>query len=144
MAGTWPARTWTFEELVGASLMNTHIRDNLEDLRLFEKTGVLYNENGITSTANIIMWRARLACKVKAVRGYRVGGTAASINARKNGSTTFLTGDLSVTTADTWMNGTLKSDASVNLAAGDKLEFMLTSVTGSPTQVGVQIEFELS
>jgi len=105
----------------------------------FERGGVLVNSNGITAAINIIAWRAPYACIVMNVKGYRVGGTGATVNARKNGSSTHLSSALSLSSADTWMDGGSVQNATY--AAGDKLEIMLVSVTGSPTQVGIQVDF---
>ncbi len=89
---------------------------------------------------NIITWRARFACTVTNVRGYRVGGIGATINARKNGISNHLATALSLTSADTWLDGgTVQNTA---YAEGDKLEMMIISVTGSPTQIAIQVDFE--
>jgi hypothetical protein len=101
--------------------------------------GVIINTNGITATINVIAWQAPYACKVVQVRGYRVGGTSCSINARLNGASNHLSSALSLTSADTWMDGGAVSNATY--AALDKLEIMITAVVGSPTQIGVQVVF---
>jgi len=54
---------------------------NLENV-LFTKGGPVLTP----SVWNIIVWRAPFACTVTNVRGYRVGGTGATINARRNGA----------------------------------------------------------
>jgi hypothetical protein len=91
------------------------------------------------STGNFIAWRAPFACTVTAVYGYRVGGTGTTINARKNGSYNHLASALSLTSTDTWMSGGTVQNAAY--AIGEKLEIMIVSVSGSPTQVAVQIDF---
>ena len=88
---------------------------------------------------NIVIWRAPFACTVTNVRGYRVGGTGATVNARKNGTLTHKSADLSLTSADTWMNGGAVQNTAY--AVGDKLEIMLVTLTGTPTQVAVQVDF---
>jgi hypothetical protein len=88
---------------------------------------------------NIIVWRAPFACTVTNVRGYRVGGTGATVNARKNGTLNHLAADLSLTSADSWMDGGAVQNAAY--AAGDKLEIMIVSVAGTPTQVAVQVDY---
>lgn len=88
---------------------------------------------------NIIIWRAPFACTVTAVKGYRVSGTGATINARRNGASNHLSSALSLTSADTWMDGgTVQNTA---YAVGDKLEIMIVSVSGSPDQVAVQVDY---
>lgn len=143
MAWTAP-RTWTPGETVTASLMNAHVRDNLNTLAVFSRGGTIVNPNGITATINIIVWYATVACTVTNVRGYRVGGGAStsSINARKNGTSNHLSSAKVLTNADTWYDGGAVQNATY--AAGDKLEIMLTAVAGSPTQVCVQVDFVLA
>ena len=90
---------------------------------------------------NIITWRAPFACTVTNVRGYRVGGTGATINARLNGSSTHLSSDLSLTSVDTWQDGGgVQNTAYV---AGDKLEIMIVTLAGSPSQIAVQVDFTI-
>jgi len=85
---------------------------------------------GIPNAAlNIIVWRAPFACTVTNVRGYRVGGTGATINARRNGTLNHLASALSVSSADTWMDGGAVSNTAY--AAGDKLEIMIVTTTGT-------------
>jgi len=88
---------------------------------------------------NIIVWRAPFTCTVTNVRGYRVGGTTASINARRNGTSNHLASDNVIGTADVWDDGGAVQN--IAYAVGDKLEIMITVVTGSPTQVAVQVDF---
>jgi len=106
-----------------------------------QRGGILVNPNGITATINVIAWRAPYDCTVLRVYGYRVGGTSASINARRNGTDNHLSSGLSLTSADTWMGaGAVQNTAYV---FGDKLEIMLTVVAGSPTQIGVLVELSV-
>jgi len=94
---------------------------------------------GPAGAINVIAWRAPFACTVTNVRGYRVGGTGATINARKNGSLNHLASNLSLTSADTWMDG--GSVQNTSYAAGDKLELMVVSISGAPTQIAIQVDF---
>ena len=94
-----------------------------------------------TEAINIIVWRAPFACTVRAVKGYRVDGTGATVNARRNGVSNHLASHLSLTSANEWMDGgTVQNTAYV---AGDRLEIMIVSITGSPTQVAVQVDFAI-
>lgn len=104
----------------------------------FSRGGTVVKSDGVAAI-NVIVWRAPFACTVTAVKGYRVSGSGATINARKNGSSNHLASDLSLTSADTWMDG--GSVQNTAYAAGDKLEIMVVSVTGTPTQVAVQVDF---
>lgn len=101
----------------------------------FSKGGVALDPD----VRNIIIWRAPFACTVTKVWGYRVGGTGATINARLNGVSNHLASALSLTSADTWMDGGAVQNTAY--VTGDKLEIMIVSVTGAPTQVAIQIDF---
>ena len=105
----------------------------------FSRGGTLIQSDGLTAASNIIVWRAPFACTVTAVKGYRVGGSGATVNARRNGSSNHLSSAVSLASADTWTDGGAVQNTAYS--AGDKLEIMIVSVTGSPTQVAVQIDF---
>lgn len=92
-----------------------------------------------TAAIDVIVWRAPYSCTVTNVRGYRVGGTGATINARRNNSSNHLSTALSLTSADQWMDG--GSVQNTAYVAGDELEIMVVTVAGSPTQVAVQVDF---
>ena len=107
---------------------------------ILARGGTLYNQNGIATGANLIAWRAPYACTVSDVWGYYAGGTGAvGINARKNGSSDHLSAYLQMYTGNQWINGGAVQNTSY--VAGDKLEIMVVSVTGLPTQVAVQVDF---
>jgi hypothetical protein len=90
-----------------------------------------------TGAVAYTVWRAPQACTVTAVRGYRSGGTGATVNATTNGAD-LATTDLSLPTDVTWMAAaTLQNTA---LAAGDSIALAVRSVTGTPTAVSVQID----
>lgn len=110
-----------------------------QDVFVIERGGTVVNPNGITAAINIPAWCAPYAATVQSVKGYRVGGTGATINARKNGSSNHLSSALSLTSADTYMDGGAVQNASY--AVGDKLEIMVVSATGSPTEIGIQVNF---
>lgn len=103
---------------------------------VFPISGTLLSPTGAN---NVIVWQAPWPCTVTNVRGYRSGGTGATINARKNGSLNHLSSDLSLTSADSWMDGGTVQN--VAYAVDDKLEIMLTGVTGSVTQIGILVKF---
>lgn len=105
----------------------------------FARGGVLVQDAGITvGGRNVIVWRAPFNCDVVAVKGYRVGGTGATINARINGASTHLASDLSLTSADTWLDGGAVQN--VAYTVGDRMEIQIVTVAGSPTQVAVQVD----
>lgn len=88
---------------------------------------------------NIIVWRAPFACTVTNVRAYRVGGTGATINARKNGTLDHLSANLSLTSADTWLDGGAVQNTAY--AIGDKLEIKFITLAGTPTQIAIQVDY---
>ncbi len=88
---------------------------------------------------DVTIWRAPFACTVTNIRGYRVGGTGTTINARLNGTSEHLSSDLSLTSIATWMDGGAVQNAIY--AAGDKLELRLKSITGTPTEVTIEVDF---
>lgn len=106
------------------------------ETRIISRGGTILSP---TNGLNVIVWRAPFACTVTNVRGYRVGGTGATINARRNGSSNHLSSALSVSSADTWTDGGAVQNTIY--AAGDKLEIMIVTTAGSPTQVAVQVDF---
>jgi hypothetical protein len=106
----------------------------------FVRGGTIVNDIDYLRSINVPVWYATMACTVKNVRGYRVGGTGATINARKNGSLNHLASALSLTSANTWIDGGAVQNSSY--VAGDKLEIMLVSVAGSASQIGIQVDFD--
>ena len=109
---------------------------------VISRGGTLYDGSGITAGANIIVWRAPYAATVTNVRGFRVGGSGATVNARLNGAATFLSSDLSVTSTDDWLDGGAVQNTAI--VAGDEIEMQVVTVTGDPTQVAVQIDMTRS
>ncbi|MFE6716840.1 hypothetical protein ACFVDU_04530 [Streptomyces albidoflavus] len=86
-----------------------------------------------------VIWRAPIACTVTAVRGYRVGGTGATVNATRSGAD-LLAADLSLSTAATWLSGPgIQGGA---LAVGDTLAVAIRNTTGSPTAITIQVDIQ--
>lgn len=103
-------------------------------------TGFSRSATYITPAANTyVKWRAVKACVVTAVRGYRVAGSGAVINAQV-GANDLLAVDLSLTSAAAWISSTTIQNAT--LAAGDTLTLEIVSVAGSPDAVTVQVDLE--
>jgi len=105
----------------------------------FDKGG---NVISPTAPLNLVVWQAPFACVVTKVSGYRVGGTGATVNARRNGVDNHLVSNLSLTSADVWMAD--EAVQNTNFVEGDKLEIMIVTTAGSPTQVAVLVEFRRS
>src|SRR5690349_16850374 len=99
--------------------------------------GSIVNPSGITSAVNIVVCRFKIACTVTNVQAFRKGGTGATINAQKNGSLTHLSSALSLTSANTWMDGGTVQNTSY--AIDDYLEIMLVSVSGAPTEIDILV-----
>jgi len=107
---------------------------------VFSRGGTICKAGGIANEAlNIIVWRAPFACAATKVWGYRIGGTGAAINARKNGNLNLLASALSLASADVWMDGGAVQNE--NFAAGDKLEIMIVGTTDIVSQLAIQIDF---
>lgn len=86
------------------------------------------------------IYYAPQAYTITAVRGIRVGGTGATINAQNNGSD-IATVDLSLTSAGTWMAAPALQN--VGLSAGASLSLEVASASGTPTSVTVQVDMRL-
>lgn len=101
----------------------------------FSRSGVFTPPSATT----VVVWRAPKACTVIAVRGFRVGGSGATINAQKNSSDLLAT-DLSLVTADSWLSGPGVQNESFSV--GDTLKLEIASVAGSPTAVTIQVDLQ--
>jgi len=119
---------------------NLQVGGTIIGQNILSRGGTLYNSAGIANAAlNIIVWYAPFACTVTNVRGYRVGGTGATINARCSGSLNHLASALSLTLADIWLDGGAVQNTAY--AVGEKLEIMVASTAGTVTQLAIQIDF---
>jgi hypothetical protein len=67
------------------------------------------------------------------------GSTTSTFNARKNGASNHLATAASISSLDTWIDGGAVQNTSY--AAGDKLEIMIVTLSGSPTQFAIQVDF---
>jgi hypothetical protein len=92
-----------------------------------------------TGALTVPVWLAPFACTVTAVKGFRIGGTGATVNAQKNGASNHLASDLSLTVVSTWTDGGAVQNTAY--AVNDYLSVMLTGITGNPSQVNVQVNF---
>ncbi len=127
-------------QLIGYSLSSTKLLVMIESTsslaQKISKGGTILNP---TEAINVVVWRAPFPCNVEKVWGYRVGGTGATINARKNGAQNHLASALSLTSENIWLDGGMVQNISYEV--GDKLEIMIVSVDGNPTQVAIQVDF---
>lgn len=144
MAWTAP-RTWSPGETVTASLMNSHLRDNLNTLAVpaqkITKGGNIINPYGITATGEWMAWLVPFACSAVKLSARRVGGGASStkVNARKNFTSNLLATALDLAAAATEYESTTLQNESFD--PGDWFEVMITEIAGSPTQVFIEVEF---
>ena len=91
------------------------------------------------SPINVVIWRAPFACTVTALKGFAVGATGTTVNARRGGVSTHLAVDLTLGSLNAWLDGgTVQNTA---YAPGDELEIMLTGIGGNPSQIAVQVEY---
>lgn len=109
------------------------------------KSVTFWTPSGTFPLTPLPMWRVPYAITVTAIYAYRVGGTAATINARRvhtSTGTNHLASDFSVPAGPPWSGsaGAIVSGSAL-YAAGDSMEAMLQSITGTPTLVTVQIDY---
>lgn len=127
----------------GGALERFHLTEAERDIAVLDpvisRGGTAVASAGLSAGGNFHVWVAPYDCEVIAVKGIRSGGTGATINARRNGSSDHLASALSLTSADTWLDGGAVQN--VAYTTGDRLEIMVVTVAGSPTQVGVQVDF---
>ncbi|MEU6342213.1 hypothetical protein ABZ883_14875 [Streptomyces sp. NPDC046977] len=77
------------------------------------------------------------AAAIIAVRAYRTGGSAGTVQVKK-GASDILASALATTT-DSWAGSTTVQNASC--AAGDNISVVLASTAGSPTEILVQVDY---
>jgi hypothetical protein len=109
------------------------------------KSITVYSPSGTFPLTPIPIWRVPYAITVTAIYAYRVGGTAATINARRvhtSTGTNHLASDFSAPAGPPWSGsaGTIVSGSAL-YAAGDSMEAMFQSITGTPTLVTIQIDY---
>lgn len=105
----------------------------------FSKTAVFTDDTAV-APLTVVAWTAPFACTVTAIKGYRVGGTGATVNAyRGTTGTPLRSANLSLTSANTWMDGGAVQNTA--FAINDSLLIAVVTVAGTPTQVSVQVNF---
>jgi hypothetical protein len=106
----------------------------------FTRGGTLVNTADFLSAINICVWYATSACRVTAVRGWRVGGdTTTSINARKAGTDNHLATAKTLASESTWIDGGAVQNT--DYTVGQSLEVMVVSAGPSATQIAIQVDF---
>jgi len=114
----------------GASFNDLYLEGNAIGLKE-ERGATLQNTTSGLSADFTMVFRAYDGYTVDAIYCWREGGTGATVNVRKNGSSDLRSTDLSVASASTWTAfGTLQNNT---LVANDYLEVEVASVTGTVT-----------
>lgn len=105
----------------------------------FGRGGTLLNP---TAGQTVLVWRATDACTVTNVRAKCKGGTSITFNARRNGASNHLasaaTASAGDATTDLTDGGAVQNTAYV---VGDRLEIMVVTISGSPTEAAIQVDF---
>lgn len=143
-SGTYAAWTVSLSGIKGATGATgaTGAKGDTGSMATISRSASAYNSTGIPNSAvNRFLWVATVACTVTSIKGWRVGGSGAVINARKNGSSNHLASGLSLTSASAVLDGGTAQNTSY--AIGDYLEFMIVSTSGTVTELGIQINFSV-
>lgn len=83
MAWTSP-RTWVASEMVTATMMNSHVRDNMNVISSsFVKGGAWASAAGLTAADACAVWYCDHVATLTSIKALRKAGTGATINARK-------------------------------------------------------------
>jgi hypothetical protein len=108
-------------------------------VQIFTKGMTLADPTAVTALT-VTSWQAPFACTVTAIKGYRVGGTGATVQAYRNTTASPIrSAALSLTSASTWMPGGAVQNTS--FSTGNSLMLAVLSTAGSPTEVSVQVEY---
>jgi hypothetical protein len=101
----------------------------------FTRGGTILNP---TAAITVVVWYAPFAATVTHVLGYVSGATGSVINAQRNGSLPLLVSNLTLSSSGTWMDGGAVQNTAIS--AGDELQIVIVSVSGTPTQIAVEIQ----
>lgn len=125
---------WTLGDDIGND--EVEISGKLSDLsRTFAHGATV---KAVTGAGDCIVWEAPFAATVIAVRAIRlVGGTGATVNARRNFVDEHLAGDLSLPSLGVLVDGGAVQNTAY--VAGDFLEARIKSATGSPSDITIII-----
>lgn len=132
-----PFVTWTTAgDLTNQKVIGSFLTSVLQTSLPFARGGTVLKPS---APVNVIVWRAPFSCTVTAVKGYTSGATGSTVNARLNGTLNHLSSDLTLGSADTWLDGGAVQNTAY--VTGDKLEIMLTGIGGTPSELAVQVDF---
>lgn len=91
------------------------------------------------AVASYTIWQAPKPVTILGVRGFRNGGTGATINARVN-ALDLLANDMSLATADTWQSSGIVQNTA--MAAGASLSVAIRSLGGTPNYITFQVDYQ--
>jgi hypothetical protein len=93
----------------------------------------------ITAAIDSVVWIATRTCTVTSIKGFRIGGTGATINAGNLSTGNHLASHLSLVNASTVYDG--GAVQSTSYTTGQVLKIYVISVSGGPTQITIQVNF---
>lgn len=100
---------------------------------------VKYGWYAVAAGDSAICWEVREGnCVIREARAIRLGGTSASINITKNGSSDLLTANYATTTSVA-SAGTLQNNT---LAVGDLIRTTIRAISGTVTEIYIQLTFD--
>ena len=138
------SRSTSADVITGTSTTQVVTPSSISNIvKPFVRGGTIANDIDYLRPINSPVWYCNLPCKVTAVRGMRVDGTAATINARRNRSGSYanhLGSNLSLATSGAWYSSTTIQNS--DYVVGDFLEIMLVTISASASQVAIQVDFE--
>jgi hypothetical protein len=130
-----PFITWTTAgDLTNQKVVGSFLTSVLQTSLAFSRGGTILTPS---APINVIVWQAPFACTVTNVRGYVIGATGATVNARNNGANTHLASDLTLGSTSTWLDGGAVQNTAY--AIGDKMEIMVTGLGGGETQIAIEV-----
>lgn len=117
----------------------TAINAALAGINSFSKGAAFFDSTAVP-VATVAAWTAPFACTVTALKGYRVGGTGATVLAYKGTTATALSSSaLSLSSASTWL--TAASVQNTAFATGNSLLIAVLTNAGNATQISIQVNF---
>ena len=95
-----------------------------------------------TGSVTYIAFNAPFNCTLRNMYGWVGGDINSTINAIHNSVSSVLQNNFTLSAANTWLSCTgLFGSPTASFVSGDSLQVEVTSVSGSPTQIGIQLNF---
>jgi hypothetical protein len=135
--------SWATSSISSSYSLTASYASNVISVVDFSRGGVFFDAGGIAGTyataSSLVIWRAPFACNASQICAYRVTGSTALINVKRNGGN-LLTASYTIANTGSW--NVLTALQSSSFSIGDKLEITLISSSGYPTQVAIQIDMQ--